>query len=313
MISEDSELYAAHPEWCIREPGRPYCLGRQQLVLDLARDDVLAYLQQAVGGILAAHDIRYVKWDMNRHITDAYSAALPAGQQPELHHRYILNLYKLLEYLTTTFPDVRFEGCSGGGGRFDAGMLYYMPQTWTSDNTDAIDRLRIQYGTSLVYPPESMTAHISAVPNHQIGRVTPFQTRALVAMSASFGYELNPLTLSAEERAQIAEQTAQYRRLAPLVAEGDFYRLLDPFRTDACAWMFVAPDRASAFAIYVQQRCMINRPAPRLTLRGLDPAARYRVEELDAVFYADELLYAGLRMPWLRDFEARSFTLTRVD
>lgn len=311
MISEDSELYRAHPDWCIRQEGRPYCLGRHQLVLDLSRDDVLAHLKEVISAVLSENRISYVKWDMNRHMTDAYSAALPPERQPEIFHRYMLHLYELFAYLTEAFPQVLFEGCSGGGGRFDAGMLYYTPQIWTSDNSDAIERLKIQYGTSFVYPPVSMTAHVSACPNHQVGRTTPLHTRGLVAMSASFGYELNPLALTAEERKEIQAQTAKYRELEPLISAGDFYRLRSPFEGRDCSWMFVLPDKSRAFAVYVRQLTAYAY-RPRLKLTGLDPNARYRIDELDAVYSGDELMYAGLALPVLGDFEAVSFTLTRV-
>lgn len=312
MISEDSELYHAHPDWIIGEPGRTFCRGRQQLILDLSREDVLRHIKTSVARMLRENRISYVKWDMNRHITDAYSRLLPPEKQPELYHRYMKNLYRLLDFLTSEFPDVIFEGCSGGGGRFDAGMLYYTPQIWTSDDSDAIARLRIQYGTSLAYPPVCMTAHVSASPNHQLERVTPFQTRGLVAMSASFGYELNPLNLSNEERAMIAEQTAQYKRIAPLVVNGDFYRLVSPFEDDDCAWMFAAKDQSEAFAVYTRQ---LLRPAPngkRIRFAGLDPNADYYIEELDRTFGGDELMYAGLAVPILLDFEAVSYTMRRV-
>lgn len=312
MISEDSELYRAHPDWCIRKDGRPYCLGRHQLILDLSREEVLEYLKTAIGSILTENRISYVKWDMNRHMTDAYSAALPPDRQPEITHRYMLNLYRLLAYLTTSFPDVLFEGCSGGGGRFDAGMLYFMPQTWTSDDSDAIERLKIQYGTSLAYPPVTMTAHVSACPNHQVGRMTPFQTRALVAMSATFGYELNPLSLSDEERSQIVQQTAMYRQIAPMIVDGRFYRLISPFESDACAWMFVAPGQERAFVVYVQQQTTPSMPNRRLKLTGLNPDFRYHIHELDADFNGDELMYAGISIPFLRDYEAMRYTLDKV-
>lgn len=318
MVSEDSELYRAHPDWAIKKEGRPFCTGRDQLVLDLSRPEVVAYLKETIGGILLENDISYVKWDMNRHITDQYSAGLPADRQPELLHRYMLGLYALLDDLTARFPHVTFEGCSGGGGRFDAGLLYYMPQIWTSDDSDAIERLKIQAGTSMVYPPRCMTAHVSAVPNHQIKRVTPFHTRGLVAMSASFGYELNPLSLSEGERAAIAEQTAFYRRVNDLVAAGDFYRLAGPFEgnaaadTDDAAWMFVSPDRNRAFAVYVRRLTTPAGPARVIKLQGLDPDAVYHIDELDGDFGGDELMYAGLATPYfMADFEALSFTLTR--
>lgn len=319
MISEDSKLYEAHPDWAIKKSGRPYCTGRQQLVLDLSREEVVTYLKDTLSRLFSENDITYVKWDMNRHITDQYSSALPAERQSELLHRYMLGLYSLLDYLTSQFPQVIFESCSGGGGRFDAGMLYYMPQVWTSDNSDAMERLKIQTGTSMVYPPRCMTAHVSAVPNHQMQRVTPFNTRGLVAMCASFGYELNPLTLTAVEQTAIAEQTAYYRRIADLIATGDFYRLAGPFdkfnTTDAddTAWMFVSPDRSRAFAVYVQRLAVPAGPARVIKLQGLDPEAVYHIEELNQDFGGDELMYAGLAMPYgMADFTAVPFTLVRT-
>lgn len=313
MISENSVLYTAHPDWCIRQEGRECCLGRQQMILDLSRKDVLEYLKNAVGTILSEHRISYVKWDMNRNLTDAYSAALLPEQQSEICHRYMLNLYELMDDLTTRFPDVLFEGCSGGGGRFDAGMLYYMPQIWTSDNTDAIERLKIQYGTSLAYPPLFMTAHVSACPNHQVGRITPFHTRGLVAMSASYGYELNPLSLTLEDREQIRQQTSMYKEIADLIAEGDFYRLISPFATNRCAWMFVSKNRKRAFAVHVQQLCQSTAPYYRLKLAGLNADAHYFIKELDRQFNGDELMEAGLSIPMAGDFTALSYTITQIE
>ncbi len=312
MVSPDSELYRAHPDWALGEPGRPLCLGRNQLVLDLTRGDVIAYLEEAIGSLLRENRIAYVKWDMNRHLTDVYSSALPADRQGEVCHRYVLGLYRLMGDLAQAFPQVTFEGCSGGGGRFDAGVLYYQPQIWTSDNSDAIERLKIQYGTSLCYPPQCMTAHLSASPNHQMGRVTPMNTRALVSMSASFGYELNPLLLTEEERAQIKAQTAMYREISDIVVFGDFYRLINPFTENACAWMFVLPDKSRAFAVYVRQLAVPADPRNVLKCQGLDPSAVYRVRELGAEFGGDELMYAGLAIPPLLDFEAVSYTLEKI-
>ncbi|MBQ9413864.1 MAG: alpha-galactosidase [Clostridia bacterium] len=311
MISEDSELYRAHPDWALKQDGRPFCRGRQQLILDLSREDVLEYLEKTVGGVLKNNRISYVKWDMNRHFTEAYSAALPPERQGEVFHRFVLNLYRFMAYLTENFPDVVFEGCSGGGGRFDPGILYYQPQIWTSDDSDAIERLKIQYGTSMVYPPQSMTAHVSASPNHQMNRVTPYNTRALVAMSASFGYEFNPLQLTDEERLAIKTQTERYRKVSDMVLKGDFYRLQNPFETNACAWMFVLPDKSKACAVYVRQLNLPADPVTVLKFRGLDPEATYHIEELDADFGGDELMYAGVALPHLWDFEATCFTLTK--
>ncbi|MGN0172043.1 MAG: alpha-galactosidase [Acutalibacteraceae bacterium] len=312
MISEDSELYRAHPDWALKVDGRPFCRGRQQLILDLSREDVLQYLEETVGGVLRNNRISYVKWDMNRHFTEAYSKALPPERQGEVFHRFVLNLYRFMGYLTEQFPDVIFEGCSGGGGRFDAGILYYQPQIWTSDDSDAIERLKIQYGTSMVYPPQSMTAHLSASPNHQMNRVTPYNTRALVAMSASFGYELNPLSLTDEERAEIRNQTDRYRKVSELVLSGDFYRLVSPFETNACAWMFVLPDKSKAFAVYVRQLNIPADPKHVLKLQGLDADALYHIDELNADYRGDELMYAGIALEHLWDFEATCFTLTKI-
>lgn len=315
MISEISELYKVHPDWCMRLPDRPYCRGRHQLILDLSRDDVEQYLEKVVGDILANNRISYVKWDMNRHFTDVYSTQLPAERQPEVFHRYVLNLYKLLDNLTKRFPDVLFEGCSGGGGRFDMGMLYYDPQIWTSDDSDAIERLKIQYGTSFVYPPQAMTAHVSACPNHQVGRVTPFNTRAAVAMSATFGYELNPLQLSEEERAEIANQTALYHKIQPIIMNGDFYRVVDPFTENSCCWMFVTPDKDEAIVTYTHK---LRFPYwhRRVKFVGLDENATYHVTELHGSFEADlggdELMYAGFAIQCCNDFESKVFMLKKI-
>ncbi len=315
MISEESELYKAHPDWCMRLEGRPYCRGRHQLILDLSRDDVREYLENVISDILSTYRISYVKWDMNRNFTDAYSALLPADQQPEIFHRYVLNLYKLLGALTEKFPDVLFEGCSGGGGRFDMGMLYYDPQIWTSDDSDAIERLKIQYGTSLLYPPQAMTAHVSACPNHQVGRTTPFNTRAAVAMSATFGYELNPLYLSDEERAEIANQTALYHKIQPLIMDGDFYRIANPFEENNCCWMFVSQDKSEAIVTYVQ-KLHFSYWHRHIKLLGLDPDANYRLTELhadtDMVVGGDELMYAGMAIAGCGDFGAKVFMLKKV-
>ena len=200
MVCPVSELYEKHPDWCIHIPGRTRSEARMQLILDLSRDDVCDYIIETLSKVLSSASISYVKWDMNRNMTEIGSAKLPPERQRELPHRYMLGLYRIMEELTTAFPHILFESCSGGGGRFDPGMLYYMPQTWTSDNTDAIERLKIQYGTSLVYPNVSMGCHVSAIPNHQVHRMTPLNTRGVVAMSGNFGYELDITKLSYEEK-----------------------------------------------------------------------------------------------------------------
>ena len=310
MISQNSNLFRAHPDWAIGAPGRPHSTSRSQLTLDLTKEEVQEYIIGAVSDILKNHDITYVKWDMNRHITECCSTTLPANRMKEFHHRYILGLYKVLSELTKAFPDVLFESCSGGGGRFDPAMLYYMPQTWTSDNSDAAARLKIQYGTSLVYPCSSMVGHVSAVPNHQLGRITPFITRANAAMSLSFGYELNPKLLSNEDRNSIAASNAYYKNIQPLVISGDFYRLLSPYEDENCAWMLVSKTKTFAVAWYFET---LAKPAPaikRLKFEGLCADKTYRVEETGTCHTGAELMNVGLSLPWLSgDFQSLRYTI----
>lgn len=243
MVSPESDLYREHPDWCLHVPGHKRTLARQQLVLDLSRKDVCDYIVDSVSSVLSSAPITYVKWDMNRNMTEIGSALLPAERQRETAHRYILGLYDVLERIVTRFPHILFESCSGGGGRYDPGMLYYMPQTWTSDDSDAIERLKIQYGTSMVYPASSMCAHVSAVPNHQVHRITPLETRGHVAMSGNFGYELDMTKLTETEREDIRKQVSEYKELRMLIQFGDFYRLLSPFEGNQTAWMFVSDDK----------------------------------------------------------------------
>ena len=216
---------------------------------------------------------------------------LPAERQRETGHRYILGLYEVMERIVSRFPHILFESCSGGGGRFDPGMLYYMPQTWTSDDTDAVERLKIQYGTSMVYPASSMGAHVSAVPNHQVHRNTPLETRGHVAMSGNFGYELDLTKLSESECEDIRQQVAQYKELRKLIQSGDFYRLLSPFEGNETAWMFVSEDKKEAFAAYFKVLAEPNAPLCRLRLRGLDPDKSYRLQHNGEVYRGDELMY----------------------
>ncbi|MBQ9349329.1 MAG: alpha-galactosidase, partial [Oscillibacter sp.] len=288
MISEDSNLYRAHPDWALRVPGREPAMGRNQLVLDLGRREVLDWLYDTFSDLLRRHKITYIKWDMNRCLTDVYSHALPPDRQGEAGHRYVLGLYELARRLTEDFPDVLFEGCSGGGGRFDAGMLAYFPQIWCSDDTDAVERLEIQRGTSFGYPPASMGAHVSAVPNHQTGRSTPLGTRATVAMAGTFGYELDLNRLSPEERDQVRIQIARFREYDKLHRDGDYYRLSSHDRDGReagafgvtgrfSAWEFVSPDKSEALASLVVTHIAANPGPLHFRWKGLDPAARYRV------------------------------------
>ncbi|MED4905952.1 alpha-galactosidase [Parageobacillus thermoglucosidasius] len=300
MVSVDSELYRKHPDWCIHVPNRPRSEGRNQLVLDYSRKEVCDYIIQVISDVLASAPISYVKWDMNRHMTEIGSAALPPERQRETAHRYILGLYRVMEEITSRFPHVLFESCSGGGGRFDPGMLYYMPQTWTSDNTDAVSRLKIQYGTSLVYPISAMGAHVSAVPNHQVHRMTSLEMRGHVAMSGNFGYELDLTKLSEEEKAIVKQQVAFYKDIRSLVQFGTFYRILSPFEGNETAWMFVSEDKSEAFVAYFRVLAEANAPLSFIRLKGLDPEKDYELIGSGEIYGGDELMYVGLNVPQRR-------------
>lgn len=293
MISYDSDLYRQHPDYMLRVPDREPTPSRDQYVLDMGRQAVRDNLFNQMKQVLKDADIDYVKWDMNRHITDVYSSVLPPQQQGETLHRYVLGLYELLERLTSEFPDILWEGCSGGGGRIDAGMMYYMPQSWTSDNTDAIARLTIQYGTSLAYPISSMTAHVSESPNQQTGRATPLQTRADVAMSGVFGYELDLTKMSAAEKAAIAKQVATYKTIRPIIQFGDFIRLINPSQGNRCAWLFVMADKSEAVVFSFQVLSSAQPAFNVLKLAGLSGNWDYQNIATGKVIGGDELMNTG--------------------
>ena len=276
MINPDSDLYRAHPDWCLKVEGRPMGIGRNQYVLDLSRKDVQDYLFDCMDKILKDAKIEYIKWDFNRNLTEAASALLPAHRQKEIFHRYVLGLYALLERLLSAHPDLLLEGCSGGGGRFDPAMLYYSPQIWTSDDTDAIERLEIQYGTSMCYPTSSISSHVSAVPNHQTRRTVSMQTRADVALAGTFGYELDVTKMSDEDKEAVKGQVAEYHKYYNVIHFGDLYRLIPP-NDEACAWCYVSEDKREALLTYV---CVRTHPKIRRTVkfRGLDPEKRYADE-----------------------------------
>ena len=333
MISEDSELFRAHPDWILHVPDYKNSYSRHQLVLDLSRPEVCDYIVKSVGDVLSSAEIDYVKWDFNRHLSEAFSAALPAEQQGETKTRFVLGLYDVLERLTAQFPQVLFESCSGGGGRFDAGMLYYMPQTWTSDNTDAVCRLAIQSGTSFVFPPLTMGAHVSVTPNHQVGRVTSLQTRTLCAFGGDFGYELDITRMSAEEKEQVKKHVALYKNLRPTLQLGKFYRLLTPFAgtKNETAWQFVSEDGKEVVVLYFKTLAEPATPIRKLQLTALDADAEYELmdylpaqrtsmdfggeKSLDMkgqVFYGDELMYNGLGVEKIdTDFAAYMWVLTK--
>lgn len=309
MVSRDSDLFRAHPDWCLGKKGRYSSEGRNQLVLDLGREEIREYLFKAISTILEEGRISYVKWDMNRNITEVGSAALPPERQLETSHRYMLGLYELLERLTAAFPGILFESCSGGGGRFDPGMLYYMPQTWTSDNTDSFERLRIQWGTSLLYPPVSMAAHVSASPNHQVGRATPLKTRGYAAMAANFGYELDIPALSPSEKEALREQILLYKKIRHTVQFGKFIRLLSPYDDRGTSWMFLSPSGNQIVFFFYGHLASPYKWSRKVKLSGLSPAGLYRTEE-GAEYYGDELMHSGLDVPpMMKDFDSAMIIL----
>ncbi len=297
MVSPDSELYRNHPDWCIHVPNRERNTWRNQLVLDLSRDDVCDYIVKSMTDLLESADISYVKWDMNRNMTEIGSEKLPAERQRETAHRYILGLYRILDKVTSAFPDILFESCAGGGGRFDPGMLYYMPQAWTSDDTDAVERLKIQYGTSLVYPPVVMGSHISAIPNHQVGRMTSIDMRARVAMAANFGFELDLTGIGEEEKRSVKEHVKEYKGMRKLVQFGDFYRLSSPFEENETSWMIENED-GTEFILY--HYTVLNSPNAKnakIRVRGIDPERDYELLGTGEVYGGDELIFEGITIP----------------
>lgn len=314
MVNEDSDLYREHPDWAIKLDGRDPSRARNQLVLDISRKEVRDHVINQILSTFHTTSIDYVKWDMNRYLTDLQSAALSADRQGELLHRYVLGMYEMQERLLEGMPGLLLENCSSGGARFDAGMLYYSPQIWCSDDSDAIERLRVQDGTSLVFPISTMGAHISKCPNEQVGRTTPIETRANVALAGTYGYELVISELSGEERSVLKEQVARYHRFHMLCEEGDYHRLASwsDERPYDC-WMVNSPDHEEALLTYVQVLGRPNVKSQKVYLRGLDPDRKYRLsvasgkggDQLQPVRYGDELMQEGLLMPALPDFGSR--------
>lgn len=306
MISEDSELFRAHSDWALTIPGQAPVRSRSQLVLDFSRAEVREHVFASICAVLDSANIEYLKWDLNRSISDVYSHAAPC--QGRVLYQNMLGVYELLEKLCARYPDLLIEGCSGGGGRFDAGMLYYCPQIWCSDNTDAIDRLVIQHGSSFGYPAAAVGAHVSICPNHQTGRTVPLSTRGIVAAAGTFGYELDPAQLTEAECEEVRRQIRAYCEDAPLVRGGLYYRLSDPAKDAWCAWSFVSEDGSSVLLGAVLREKHANAPAQYLRLRGLVPGARYRARETGKIYPADALTDAGLPLP-LDCAEYGGFTL----
>jgi len=308
MVSPDSDLYRSHPDWCLHVEGRPRTQARQQLILDLSLPEVQDYIISSVSSVLSSSGIDYVKWDMNRNMTEAFSEALPPERKKETQHRYMLGLYRVLEAITSAFPKILFESCSGGGGRFDPGMLFYMPQTWTSDDTDAVERLKLQYGTSYVYPASAMGAHVSAVPNHQTGRSVPLKMRGDVALGGNFGFELDPCKLSPEEADEARKMIARVKSLRDLTRQGTFWRLLSPFDGQKTAWAFVSEDRRNVILCVYCALSVPNSAPLRVHLRGLDPAVWYKTED-GRRFFGAALMHQGLTVPLKGDFSSEVILL----
>lgn len=313
MISPVSRLYEMHPDWCLHVPGRARSEGRNQLVLDYSNKDVCDYIINTVGEILRNAKISYVKWDMNRHMTEIGSAYLPAERQRETAHRYMLGLYYVLETLVTEFDTVLFESCSGGGGRFDPGMLYYMPQTWTSDNSDAIERLYIQYGTSIAYPAITMGAHVSAVPNHQVHRVTPIEIRGDVAAMGQFGFELDLNRLNADELQKAKECVEQYKNLRNIVHFGDMYRLASPFESNHAVWQFISEDKNSVAFFCFNILAEVNGKYWFIKAENLDPESMYKEKECGIELSGAALMNIGLPIMSESDFGSRVYLFEKMN
>lgn len=305
MVNEDSDLYRAHPDWAIQIPGRKPIRSRNQLLLDFSRKEVRDQVFEQICAVLDQGQIDYVKWDMNRSMADVYAG--------NLTYDYVLGVYDFMERLTSRYPDLLLEGCSGGGGRFDAGMLYYSPQIWCSDNTDAINRTRIQYGTSFFYPVSAVGAHVSAVPNHQTGRVTNLNTRGVTAMAGTFGYELNPALLSEEEKQTIREQIQTYKKYERLINEGTYWRLSNPFEDEVSAWMSVSREQDRALVSVVRLVSEANPATVYIRLRGLKPDAVYLEENSGKQYFGAALMHTGIVLPFFtHEYEAYQFSFVEL-
>ena len=306
MVSEDSELYRNHPDWAIRIEKRDPIRSRNQLLLDFSRKEVRKYIFEQICAILDQGNIEYIKWDMNRSMADVYAG--------NVTYDYVLGVYDFLERLTSKYPDILIEGCSGGGGRFDAGMMYYTPQIWCSDNTDAINRTKIQYGSSFFYPVSVVGSHVSAVPNHQTGRITSLNTRGITAMAGTFGYEMNPELLCEEEKEIIREQIKTYKKYETLTNQGDYYRLSNPFCDEYSAWMFVSEDKKQALVNVVRLDVQGNMAATYIRLKGLNRESVYFDEVTGKEYAGAALMEAGMPLAFPKtEYEAYQIALTEVE
>lgn len=306
MVNEDSDLYRQHPEWAIKIAHRDPIRSRNQLLLDFSKKEVRDAVFQQICEVLDQGNIEYVKWDMNRSMTDVYAG--------NVTYDYVLGVYEFLEKLISKYPNVLIEGCSGGGGRFDAGMMYYTPQIWCSDNTDAINRTKIQYGSSFFYPISVVGSHVSAVPNHQTGRITDLNTRGITAMAGTFGYEMNPALLSDEEKEMIREQIRTYKKYEKLICQGDYYRLSNPFEDTCSAWMFLSEDKKQVLANVVRLDVQGNMATTYVKLKGLKKEAVYMDQFNGKIYAGAALMEVGLPLDFPKtEYEAYQFALTEID
>ena len=314
MVSVDSDCYRNHPEYCIHAPNRAHTFGRDQLVLDLTKEEVRSFILESMYNILDSADIRYVKWDMNRHLCDMYAYELDATQQKEFHHRYILGLYDIMDQLVNRYPSILFESCSSGGGRFDPGMLYYMPQTWTSDNTDALCRSQIQYNTSHIFPLITMGSHVSSCPNDQVGRTTPLTTRANVAMFGNLGYELDMTKCTTEELNCIREQIKQYKRIRNYIQFGTLYHISNTLSNGYMAMNVVSKTEEDILCLYVKGLSQASGAYDIVLLKGLQEDVVYEDIYTKKRFYGSQLMYAGISIPYVaKDFYSCILHFRKVD
>ena len=314
MISPDSDLYKEHPDWCIHIDGRTPALCREQYVLDLTRKEVVDYVYNSVKNVISSANIKYVKWDMNRQITDLGSSFIEPEHHGGILHRYVLAVYDVMNRLTTDFPELLLENCSGGGARFDPGMLYYSPQIWCSDDTDAIERLKIQEGTAMVYPLSSMGAHVSDCPNHTVGRTTPFETRGHVALSGTFGYELDITKISEEDRNMIPKQVEMYHKYNDLVRRGDYYRIANFSENNSFdSWSVVSKNKEEVLVTCVQVLGRPNYHSRRIKLKGLEENSMYKNEENNKIYSGGALMNAGINVSLYGDYSSKLIHFTKCN
>ncbi|MBO4693506.1 MAG: alpha-galactosidase [Clostridia bacterium] len=312
MVSPDSDLNRAHPDWCLHIEGREPTLGRNQLVLDLTRNEVVDYIKSVFDRLLSGGDISYVKWDMNRSMTEVGSAVGGPQAQGKVYHRYILGLYEIMNYVTEKYPDVLFEGCSGGGARFDGGILHYFPQIWTSDDTDALERLYIQYGTSICYPYSAMGAHVSAVPNHQVYRTTPMKMRGDVSICGQLGYELDLNKLDDQDKECVRKQIEDYKALSDVFHTGDLYRLMVPVGNNAAINEFISEDKNTVIVCSYIMKGIPNAPRDYVKLRALDKKAKYK-DQNGKVYTGEQLMSFGIKVDYTADYRSNITVYNKVN